>query len=413
MWKTLIVDVTRVLNEDAFLNLVINSSIAKIKEQDKKLYTKIMYGVVDNKMLIDFLLKPYTSGKRFKPHLKNALRIGVYAISYLNLANFFIVTSLVEAVKKTDFKGSKAVNGILRRYISDNRFEKGLLELESLPKDKKEQIIYNLKEDVLKLIKSEFPLDYEEILSSVDESYNSYRINYLLTDGKEVINFLLENNIWYEEEEENIITKVSLIDTPLFKMKKIVPQDKSSIRVAKLLNPTPFSTVLDVCSAPGAKSFHMATIMENKGLIISCDIYEHKLRLIADEAKKLGINIIRTKLNDATSAVYDNQFDYILVDAPCSGLGTLKHKGDLRLRLSTERIEEIITLQKNILENVYKYLKKGGAMVYSTCTINSAENTLQIDAFLKKHTDLVKEAEYLYKPTSKQDGFYMCRIKKG
>ncbi len=413
MWDKLIEDVTEVINNDAFINIVLNKRMGAIPENDRKLYTKILYGVVENKKWLDFLLRPYVSGKRVKPNIKNPLRIGVYALSYLNLANHYVVNELVEVVKKKDYKGSKFVNGVFRNYIKEERFNKACEEIKKLTIDERESIIYNIDIDVLKLIKEQYPNDYTYILESVGETFNIYRINYLKTTDEKVVDYLNQNNIWFEKNEEMIITKVSLIQTPLFEQALIIPQDASSMMVSKVLNPPYDACVLDVCSAPGSKSFHLATIMKNTGSITSCDIYPHKLKLLENEALRQGITNIKTLEADARTFDYGKLYAYVLVDAPCSGMGTMKHKGDLKLRLTINKIKEIEQLQKDILNHIDNYVEPNGILVYSTCTINKLENEEQIRNFLKSHKNYQKVEEKIFLPTNRNDGFYICKLKKG
>ena len=184
MFRKVIEDVTKVFNEDAFVNLVIKQNINNVNEEDRKVYTKIIYGVVENKKWLDFLLKPYVTGRRFKPFFKNALRVGIYAISYMNLANHYIVNKIVDVVKKKDFKCSKAINFILRNYSADNRLETANKELDKLGPLLKECIIYNIDEDILELIKKDYPNDYHNILKNDEENFNIYRINYLKCENK-------------------------------------------------------------------------------------------------------------------------------------------------------------------------------------------------------------------------------------
>ncbi len=412
MWLRLIYDVTEVINNDAFVNLIVKDSIDKIDLDEKKLYTKIIYGVVENKKMLDFLLRPYVNKGRFKPLIKNALRIGVYALTYLNLASFYVVNSLVDVIKNKNYRASKVINVILRSYISDNRYEKANLELDKLNELTKESIIYNIDEAVLKLIKKDYPNDYKEILKNETITFNTYRINLLKTTSSDVTNFLKQNGIEYTELNDAIITKQTLINTQLFTDAQVIPQDLSSMEVAKTLNPPPHSIVLDACSAPGTKAFHMATIMGNTGTIIACDIYSHKLGLIEKEAIRQGIKNIKTSLCDATQIDYQYMFKYILVDAPCSGMGTMKHKGDLKLRLTINRINEISKLQSEILNNVAKYLDYNGILVYSTCTINKDENERQIRLFLNNHPDIIMLEEKTYLPNNIQDGFYICKLQR-
>lgn len=412
MWKKLIEDVTKVFNEDAFVNLVIKDRIDSIKEEDKKLYTKILYGVVENKKWIDFLLKPYVTGRRFKPFYKNALRVGIYSISYLNLANHYIVNSIVEVVKKKDFNGSKAINYILRNYTKDQREEKAKEEIEKLNIWEKESIIYNIDSDVLKLIKKDYPSDYHNILKNEDENYNIYRINLLKCKVKDIISYLEQEEIKYTVEGEKLITKANLIHTKIFEDAWIIPQDSSSMMVAKVMNPLANSDILDTCAAPGSKSFHLAMLMNNTGSILSCDIYPHKVKLIQDEAIRQGITIIKTMVADASNHNYGKKYEYVLCDVPCSGMGTMKHKGDLKLKLTVDKIKEIVDLQEKILDNVSKYVLEGGTLVYSTCTINKDENERQIKKFITKHNEFIILEEISLLPSAVNDGFYICKMKR-
>ena len=180
--------------------------------------------------------------------------------------------------------------------------------------------------------------------------------------------------------------------------------------MAKVVNPISGSKVLDSCAAPGSKSFHMAAIMNNCGSITSCDIYPHKIKLIDEEANRLGINIINSKVCDARNYDYQDIYDYVLCDVPCSGMGTMKHKPDVKLRLTCDKIKEITQLQKDILNNVANYVKVGGVLVYSTCTINKNENERQIEIFLENHENYNKIYEESILPTNMNDGFYICKL---
>ena len=239
-----------------------------------------------------------------------------------------------------------------------------------------------------------------------------YRINYLKCNNQDVIDYLKEFEIEYKIDEETLITKTNLIHTPLFDNAYIIPQDASSIKVAKVLNPKEGKDVLYVCAAPGSKSFHIATLMNNLGSVTSCDIYEHKITLIEEEAKRLGISIIKGMLADATSFDYGKKYEYVLCDAPCSGMGTMKHKGDLKLKLTLQKVNEIVELQKQILDNVSKYVETGGTLVYSTCTINKDENENQMRWFINKYKEFEIVEEISLLPTSYNDGFYICKLKK-
>ena len=408
MYKRLATDLVKIFNDNAYLSIVLDNAITELKLSfnDKKVYTKVLYGVVENKMMIDYNLSPLIKGKRVKPFIKNILRIGVYVIDYLNMKDHFIVNELVKIVKKDDYKSAMFVNGVLRNYQRNEKpkidhlseVEKLSLEL-SLPIELTSLLYKQYKSDIIKFFESK-------------TVYNTYRINTLKTTVKHVLEVLDNLGVKYNINNVTLSTKESLIDSDLFKEGYIIAQDASSIRVGEVVNPSPGSSVLDACSAPGGKSLHMASIMENKGSITSCDVYEHKLNKINDNAKKLGVSIINTLLADATSFDYNQKFDYCLVDVPCSGLGVINHKPDLKYHISIKDIEEINNLQKKIIRHVKDYVKDGGILVYSTCTINKFENEWLIKDFLNEFKEFKKLEEEIILPNELQDGFYICKMRK-
>ena len=159
---------------------------------------------------------------------------------------------------------------------------------------------------------------------------------------------------------------------------------------------------------------HLAALMNNTGEITSCDIYEHKLKLIEDNAKKLGVTNVKTMLSDGTTSKYDACFDLVVADVPCSGLGVISHKSDLKYNMTIDKIKEINDLQKKIINNVCNYVKVGGALVYSTCTINKDENENLIKEFLSKHKEFRKVEEHVLVQNfnNNQDGFYICKLER-
>ena len=195
---------------------------------------------------------------------------------------------------------------------------------------------------------------------------------------------------------------------------------------AYVLQPQPGETILDMCSAPGGKATHMAALMQDKGRVVACDIYPHKLKLIEENAARLQLSIIKTVLQDGTvfRADWKEKFDRVLVDAPCSGLGVLRRRAEARWAKTERGLEEFPPLQGKILENAAAYVKPGGALVYSTCTIEEEENTKQVADFLLHHTDweqpgfthprtgkLVKELQ-LFPQRDQTDGFYVTLLRK-
>lgn len=408
MYKRLATDLVKVFNEGAYLSIVINNTFNELNlsVNEKKIFTKIIYGVVEKKLLIDYNLANLIRGKRVKPLIKNILRIGVYVIDYMNMKDHYIVNELVSTIKKNDYKSAMFINGVLRNY---QRCEKPVLD--KLSELERISIELSIPLDLCKLLYGQYKIKMIEFFDH-DISYNSYRINTLKIDTKEVLDILEKEAISYEIKGVNLLTKETLISHSLFTEGYIIAQDSSSIRVGEVINPKPGSKVLDACSAPGGKSLHMATIMNNNGSITSCDVYEHKIKKIEDNAKKLGINIIKPLIADATTFDYQELFDYVLADVPCSGLGVIGHKPDLKYHLTIKDIEDINKLQKDIINNVKRYVKDGGYLIYSTCTINKLENEWFIKDFLRENKEFVKVEEEIILPNSKQDGFYICKMRK-
>ena len=218
----------------------------------------------------------------------------------------------------------------------------------------------------------------------------------------------------YEKGEECYYMKgFSVTDNDLYDRGIYTVQDRASRMCAELLAPEKGEKVLDPCAAPGGKSCYMAQLMENKGEIISCDIHEHRCELIEKNALRLGVDIIKAKVNDASTEneAFKSAFDKVLVDVPCSGLGVIAKKPDIKW--SEKDFDSLTSLQYNILEKSSMYVKKGGKLVYSTCTINKDENEHIVEKFLENNKGFVKVSEYIQlMPGFKTDGFFMCRLER-
>jgi len=198
-------------------------------------------------------------------------------------------------------------------------------------------------------------------------------------------------------------------------------QDEAAMWVAHAVSPQPGETILDLCAAPGGKTTHLAQIMENQGEIIACDLYPHKQQLIRDNCKRLGVTIVSAVVQDATKENPDWQkrFDKVLVDAPCSGLGVIGRRPDLKRRRTSKELKAFPLLQQEIVERAVTYLKPGGRLVYSTCTLNPEENEGVRERISQAHPQLqpctislvntIDTDEYrFWPPESKTDGFYIC-----
>lgn len=371
-----------------------------LDKRDRALATELFYGTLKYQIQLDYWLNQYSNitVQKMKPLIRNILRMSLYQMLYLDkIPVSAVINEAVKIVKKRKFQGlSGFVNGLLRKLDKEKA---NLVVSDIKPISKKLSIQYALPEWVIKMWLDAYDVNQvEEIGKALNERaevcgrWNSLKytknatINLLKSEGIEI----RESNLL---EEAFYLKKVESLHTlPSFKEGAWTVQDESAMLVAHIVDPKKDSNVLDMCSAPGGKSFHMAALMENKGRIVACDTYTHKVELIKNNAKRLGITIIETKVQDGTilNPEFIEQFDYVLLDVPCSGLGIMKRKPDIRHHKTYEDLKAITQIQRMLIQNAVRYLKPNGRLVYSTCTISKAENE-QMAEFITKEYPLTLE----------------------
>jgi 16S rRNA (cytosine967-C5)-methyltransferase len=247
-----------------------------------------------------------------------------------------------------------------------------------------------------------------------ERPFTTFRINKLKADLGEILAYLRANGIEfstspYSEESITIKTRgIDLFALNMFREGKVSIQDTSASLATKLANAKPGDKILDMCAAPGGKSFCLAEQINNNGSIIALDKYPSKLRFIKEGSERLGITCISAKEADSTNLNFEEKFDIVFLDAPCSGLGTLSKKPDIRWKREREDVPVLVNTQRELLENALAQVKVGGVLVYSTCTIEPDENECNIEWFLNKHPEfeLDRAENYLHKDVCK-DGFMM------
>lgn len=405
MYQLELTAINKILINKGFINIVINDLLkdSKLDIKRKALFTRIVYGVVENKILLDYQINFYLKKDSMPKEIKNLLRMGVYMILYMNLSNHHVVLEIVEMVKKLSPNYTSLFNGILRNITRNGEQEVYFDDL-----NRTLSVKYSYPISLITLLKKQYPNDFEDILKHDSDTYNVYRINTLKT----TVDFIKEDLKDYDIEivGNALITKANLTNLNIFKKGFIVYQDLASQKVSEILNPSENSKILDMCSAPGSKSFHMAALTNNNAEITCCDIYEHKIKLINDMAKNLGVTCLKPTVCDSVMQTYEEPFDYVLLDAPCSGLGVMKHKVDLKYQFNMKDVEDIVVLQKALLGRASRNVKVGGTLVYSTCTINKMENEEMIKYFLKKHKEFKLLEVHQLLPTNKNDGFYIAKM---
>ncbi|WP_076790040.1 16S rRNA (cytosine(967)-C(5))-methyltransferase RsmB [Chlorobium sp. KB01] len=358
---------------------------------DRALATGLVNGVLRYRLQLDFIISRYYHHKLEKaaPVLKNILRLGLYQILFLDkVPDWAAVNECVKLAKK--YKGdrmSKLVNGVLRKITPQN------ITLDEWLKEREPAEQLAIKHSHPRWLVERWIAAYGLKKTEALLTYNNrsplfgFRVNRLKTSEEQLFSDPLFSSAAYEAcgIENLFISKEFSTFEPAVSDGRLTVQNPTQALTCLLLNPVPGSAVLDLCAAPGGKSTFMAELMENNGSVTSLDLYEQKLLKIATHAQALGITIIRTVAADARSFKPENRPDAILLDAPCSGSGVVGRRTELRWKLTPETIQELITLQKELLDHAAELLEENGVLVYATCSIEPEENGLQIEAFLERH----------------------------
>ena len=387
--------------------------------------TKNVYGVLENKIYIDYMIRKLSDIRLKKIH-KNVLiilEIGIYNIHFLETKDYATVDNLVDLTKEKNKRSAGFVNAILRNFIRDEKEVSTIYETDDV---KSLSIRYSFPEEITRYIYDFYGMEYTKAyLRDANRIKDiSIRINRLKTDKDDLISQLINENF---QVKEGSISKNSIIvenpsglaDSLLFKDGYFTIQQESSMKAVEILNPKKGTKILDLCAAPGTKTSYLGEWTENESEIIANDISESKNDLIYENIERLGLRNISLTNYDASTFVeeFSNEFDYVMVDAPCSGLGVVGRKPEIRYNRDKETIVRLAKLQKEILNQAIKYLKPGGFLVYSTCTIGPLENR---DNF--KYLLDIKELEHIkidgkdfieYKSFEDMtDGFFISKFRK-
>lgn len=409
--------IEKILYKGGFSNIVINEYLKKyeLTEENKALFTKLVLGTIENKITLEFYLAPYLQ-KRQKTWIHILLLMSLYQLVFLDIPKYAIVNEAVDIAHLKDHKIASFINAVLRNFLRND-----LRQIEVLEPLERLSIKYSYPIWLVAYLLKDYTYEIVEKIFKTNSlvKRDAIRINTLKTNINDVKEQFDKENIEYEENSlinNGLIVSKPLITHPLFTSGKITIQDISSQKVSEIVNPKENSRVLDICSAPGGKTSHMASIMNNTGEIYACDIHPHKIKLMENNFKKLGVTNVKTKLCDARellNAFGEESFDYVLADMPCSGLGVLGHKVDIKYHITLDAINEIITLQRDILNKTYMLVKHGGFLIISTCTINKKENEEQILEFIKNHQEFEKIEEMTILPFEyNSDGFYICKLRR-
>ena len=427
--------IQRVLEEGAYSNLVLSNELNNIdiEDKDKGLITEIVYGTLRRKRTLDVLIGNFVKDiNLIDTTVLNILRVAIYQMYFLDkIPEYAACNEAVEEAKEVSLEASKLVNGILRNYIKDEKeivvpgnridelaykfsFQPWMIRLfiKQYGEERSMKLMAGLNETPKITVRvNEFKAEYDEVYEKLEE------IGYNIEDG------------YACPEAIAIKGGKGIEDNQLFKEGLITVQDESAMLVAPLLDLKEGDKVLDLCAAPGGKTTHIAELLANSGEVLAFDLHENKLSLIEENAKRLGLNNIVCKAMDATklNSDYISYGDKVLIDVPCSGLGIIRKKPEIKWNKTRQQLKDLVPIQREIMENAWQYLKPGGTLVYSTCTLNKEENEENLKWFLSKHNDAEIEKIYIGNnnnfiyngdgsltilPNDSMDGFFIGKIKK-
>ncbi len=387
----------RIERTDAYLDKLLDYEFKnrEISDLDKSLLSELVHGVIRWKNRLDWVLNGFYHGTftKVEINLKNALRVAVYQILFLDkIPNFAAVNEAVEFVKRVNGeKAANLVNAVLRNII------RNISEIKYPDPDVDQahylSIYYSHPSWLVKRWLSRYGFEETKQFLTANNQISdiSLRINKIKIEPARFLKILDESNISYSGSEYidyfvRVKNLTKLMENKFFENGFFSIQDESAAIATILLDPKPGETIIDMCASPGGKSTHMAELMENQGKIIAIDKYSHKLNLLKKNFSRLGINIIEPVLGDALDISY-TPVDKILLDAPCSGLGVLRKKPDIKWKRDLKDILKLSEYQLKMLNNAARLVKIGGVIVYSTCTTEPEENIEVVNKFLKQNTN--------------------------
>ena len=391
---------TKISNHQAYSNVLINEAIKKnqLSDKDARLMTEIVYGTISRKLTLEYYLAPFIKkAKKVDEWVKQLLYLSMYQMIYLDkVPEYGIFNDAVTIAKAKGNPGiGKFVNGVLRTIQRE-----GVPSLDEI-KDDVERLSIEISMPLwlTKRLIDDIGIEETKLLgeSLLTPSHVSARIDTRFVSRKDAVETLQSEGIDVSESQVSpygvVAEKGFLASSELFKNGEMTIQDESSMLVAPAMQIEENHQVLDACAAPGGKTTHIATFLnsEKGGKVVSLDIHEHKIKLIESNASRLHVQeVVEAKLLDARevkTAYPDDTFDRVLIDAPCSGLGLLRRKPDIKYHKSPEDFMNLQRIQLEILESIMPKVKQWGIITYSTCTLTHEENKDVVAIFLNKHPE--------------------------
>lgn len=390
----------------AYSNIVLEKGLKTVESKDKGFVSRLVYGVIERRLSLDYAINKFLNGKT-KPKVKILLYIGAYQVLYMDkipdAVAVYETVSLCDNIGLSYYK--KLINAVLHRII-DYKTEFDVIDDLSIK--------YSCPQHLINMWTKMYGEDNVlDILEQINNRPPVFAIpNSKYVDAEELYYELFSAGIDCEifNDVVKINSSFDLSGLKAFNDGLFYIEDYSSYSCAKALGAKSDDVVLDLCSAPGGKAF---TIAQSGATVYAYDIYEHRVELIKKTAKRLGLNNIITGINDALIYNANIPFaDRIICDVPCSGFGIIRRKPEIRYK-NLDDIKELPQIQYNILFTSSRYLKSGGVIIYSTCTLNKKENEQVVDRFLNDNTDFsLVESKTVFPTKNGGDGFFYSILKK-
>jgi 16S rRNA (cytosine967-C5)-methyltransferase len=416
--RRLAIGILQKIEEGAYSGIILDRGLEGVRDKrDRALITELVYGVLRQKKRLDYIigilsLKPL---ERIDSIVLLALRLGLYQLEFLDrIPARAAINETVEAVKGLNNRGGAGfTNALLRGFL-----RKGI----AYPDDPLLYLstFYSHPEWLVKLwLKKYGEINTLRLLKINNQPPElNVRINRLRVNEKEFKASLEQDGVTVESlpvPDAYVIHNLDHISgLEMYKQGGLIVQGAASIMAGNLLSPQPGMRVLDMAAGPGVKTTHLAQLMKNRGEIIALDIHEHKLRLLNENCQRLGVSIVKPLLRDSIEFKTDQPFDMILLDAPCSGLGLLRQKPEIKWNRLPGDLNELAVIQLKMLKNASTLLKPGGIILYSTCTLTVEENEQVIQEFISAHKGRIEAVSNyleLFPPDTGTEGFFIAKFR--
>ena len=423
--------IRRTFEQGAYADRAFHADAAGLDSRERALAMVLSYGTIQRRATLDYVARKLTSRPpaELDPPVLAALRLGLFELLYLGgVAEYAAVNESVELAKRANRGGATLVNAVLRRAVRDGP---AILDQLDDRDPSRAAILHSVPDWLAALWWVQLgPDDARALLRRVNESAESaLRVNQLLTTAEDVL-----ARIPAAARPAPGVPEGLILDAPfdayaseLFEQGAIMPQSRGSMLVARVLAPCPGDRVLDLCAAPGAKTTHLAALMEDHGELVAVERHRGRADALARTCRRMHASCVRVEVGDAAKPRSEH-YSHVLVDPPCSGLGTLQSRPDLRWRANPAAIEQLAAAQARVLAAAGEATAPGGVLVYSVCTISRAESEEVVDGFLREHPafvaeDLQRSYPHWKHPQARSylqllphrdgtDGFFIARLRR-